>query len=296
MRIAGPDDSGRAGHSARDLTVGEGQTRIMGVVNVTPDSFSDGGRFLDPAAAIEHGLALWREGADILDVGGESTRPGFDPVSVEEQKHRVLPVIEALREQCSVPIAVDTTRAEVAAAALEAGADWINDTTALAGDPEMVHLAAEHGCPVVLMHSFSPSRNEGHGPNGRELVTQIVENLEARVLFAEGEGIDPCRIILDPGLGFGTLFSDNLSVMANVGLFRRLQKPLLFGPSRKSFIGQMTGKPVEERLYGTAAAAAVLAFQGVEILRVHDVAATVDVVRVSDHLRKHGIESRAHAG
>jgi dihydropteroate synthase len=290
MNIAG------RGHPERALTVGEGHTRIMGVINVTPDSFSDGGQFLDTTAAIEQGVRLRGEGADILDIGGESTRPGYAPVSIEDQKRRVVPVIEGLRQRCDLPIAVDTTRADVATAALDAGADWINDTTALAGDPEMAHVIAERGCPVVLMHQFDPPRNHSDDPKGGELVAQMVEYLEGRVACAESAGINPHRILLDPGLGFGTLFTDNLSVMADIGPFRRLQNPLLFGPSRKSFIGQMTGKPVEERLYGTAAAAAVLAFQGVEVLRVHDVAAIVDVVKVADQLRKHRFESHTHAG
>ncbi len=276
--------AGPRSRSGIELRVGEGRTRIMGVVNVTPDSFSDGGRFLDAESAIAHGLALAAEGADILDIGGESTRPGYQPVSDEDQKQRVLPVIEGLRRRCPLPIAIDTTRADVAAAAIDAGADWINDTSAL-DDPEMAAVAVRYECPIVLMHRFEPPRQPGNPPFGRELVGLMVENLERRVRLAEDAGIDPNRIVLDPGLGFGTLFEDNLVVMADTRPFRRLRKPLLLGPSRKSFIGQMTDKPAAERQFGTAAAAALLADQGVEILRVHDVGPMVDVVRVTDQLR-----------
>ncbi|MEE2886740.1 MAG: dihydropteroate synthase [Planctomycetota bacterium] len=272
------------GRHGRDLTLGEDRTRIMGVVNVTPDSFSDGGAFVDPERAIEHGLALAADGADVLDIGGESTRPNYTPISVEEQISRTRPVIEGLRKQTAVPISIDTTRAAVAIAALEAGADWINDTTALAEDPELAAVAVEHGCPIVLMHRFNPPR--GTATSTLETVAEsIVQDLELRVRFATDQGIDPKRIILDPGLGFGTLCTDNLLLMADVSPLRRLPYPWLFGPSRKSFIGEMTGKPASERLHGTAAAVAILAMQGVEVLRVHDVAAMVDVVKVADRLR-----------
>lgn len=272
------------GRHGRDLTVGGDRTRIMGVVNVTPDSFSDGGAFVDPERAIEHGLALAADGADVLDIGGESTRPNYTPISVEEQIARTRPVIEGLRKQTAVPISIDTTRAAVAIAALEAGADWINDTTALTEDPELAAIAVEHGCPIVLMHRFNPPRDTA--TSTLETVTEsVLQDLELRVRFATDQGIDPKRIILDPGLGFGTLCTDNLLLMADVSPLRRLPYPWLFGPSRKSFIGEMTGKPASERLHGTAAAVAILAMQGVEVLRVHDVAAMVDVVKVADRLR-----------
>lgn len=268
-----------------DLTVGEGHTRIMGVVNVTPDSFSDGGRFLDPGAAIDHGLALVAAGADVLDVGGESTRPGYTPVSPAEQLERIRPVIAGLRRQTTAPISVDTTRAEVARAALDAGADWINDTTALSADPELAGVVAAAGCPVVLMHRFEPAREPGQRPHPSAIAEACVAYLHDRVRFAADRGVDPQRIVLDPGLGFGTLFEDSIALMADVRSWRRLPYPLLFGPSRKSFIGQMTGRGAAERVHGTAAAVAILAMQGVELLRVHDVAAMVDVIAVADTLR-----------
>ncbi|MHC4854309.1 MAG: dihydropteroate synthase [Planctomycetota bacterium] len=178
------------GSSGRHLHVGTGHTRVMGVVNVTPDSFSDGGRFLDPEAAIAQGLRMVREGADVLDVGGESTRPGYVPVAPAQQLERILPVIAGLRQQVDVPISVDTTRAVVAAAALDAGADWVNDTTALQEDPEMAELCADRGCTVVLMHRFVPSRKQTSGPpSGREMVALLVSNLAARLQEATSRGI-----------------------------------------------------------------------------------------------------------
>ncbi len=267
------------------LTLGGGHTRVMGVVNVTPDSFSDGGEFLDPGRAIEHGLTLLAEGADILDIGGESTRPGYAPVGVDEQIRRTRPVIEGLRRQSRTPISIDTTLAPVAQAALDAGADWINDTTALTADPELVTLAARHACPIVLMHRFEPARDATANPSPAAVFTAIIATLSARVRDAVDAGIDPQRIILDPGLGFGTLMQDNLFLMADISPLRQLPHAWLFGPSRKSFIGEMTGRPATERLHGTAAAVAILAMQGVEVLRVHDVAAMVDVIKVADRLR-----------
>ncbi|MHC4516345.1 MAG: dihydropteroate synthase [Planctomycetota bacterium] len=277
------------GSSGRHLHVGTGHTRVMGVVNVTPDSFSDGGRFLDPEAAIAQGLRMVREGADVLDVGGESTRPGYVPVAPAQQLERILPVIAGLRQQVDVPISVDTTRAVVAAAALDAGADWVNDTTALQEDPEMAELCADRGCTVVLMHRFVPSRKQTSGPpSGRDMVALLVRNLAARLQEATSHGIREDRIVLDPGIGFGTRSQDNLELLARIGMLQHLQRPLLAGPSRKSFLGELTGKPPAERVAATAAAVTALALAGVEIVRVHDVAEMVDVVHVADAIRLAG--------
>lgn len=263
-----------------------GQTRVMGILNVTPDSFSDGGRFLDRDAAIAHGLELVHEGADVLDVGGESTRPGYERVDPEEQLSRILPVIAGLRKEVAVPISVDTTRATVAAAALDAGGDWINDTSALTEDPEMADLCAARNCTVVLMHRFAPSRKGTSGPpEGREMVSLLVKTLAARLEDAVSRGIAPDRIVLDPGIGFGTRPEDNPEILARIDMLRELSRPLLAGPSRKSFLGELTGRPPAERLPATAAAVTALALAGVEIVRVHDVAAMVDVVRVADAIR-----------
>ncbi len=275
------------GLHGEDLTIGEGETRIMGIVNVTPDSFSDGGQFYEAAQAVDHGLTLVAEGAAILDVGGESTRPGYTPVDDPEQIRRIIPVISGLRRGTSVPISVDTSSATVAQAALEAGADWINDTTALSADPNLAEVAARFDCALVLMHRFDPPRRRGDTPAGADVLAQIVDTLSERVEWARRSGIDLNRIILDPGLGFGTLFGDSLAIIADIGPMRRLPHPLLVGPSRKSFVGQMTSKPADQRLHGTSAAVAILAMQSVEIIRVHDVGAMVDVVRVADGLREH---------
>jgi len=274
------------GASGHPLRVGTGQTRVMGILNVTPDSFSDGGRFLHPDAAIAHGLQLVREGADVLDVGGESTRPGYECVDPEEQLSRILPVITGLRQEVSVPISVDTTRAIVAAAALDAGADWINDTSALTEDPAMADLCATRNCTVVLMHRFDPSRKGTSGPpEGKEMVAQLVTNLAAHLENAVSRGIAPDRIVLDPGLGFGTRPQDNQEILGRIDMLLGLSRPLLAGPSRKSFLGELTGRPPEDRLLATSAAVTALALAGVEIIRVHDVAAMVDVVRVADAIR-----------
>lgn len=264
-----------------------GRTRLMGVLNVTPDSFSDGGRYLDPTAAIAHGLRLVEEGAEILDIGGESTRPGHEPVSAAEQRRRIIPVIRALAGQIPVPISVDTTSAEVAAAALEAGAGWINDTSALRHDPELGAVAAVHGCPLVLMHRFEPARTRDAEPApGAALVERIATELSRAVDRARAAGVAIEQILLDPGLGFGTAMEDNPYILACLPRLRRLGRPLVVGPSRKSFLGHLTGKGADERVFGTAAAVATIALQGVEVVRVHDVAAMADVIAVADAIRR----------
>lgn len=279
-----------SGESGRSLRVGEGAARLMGVVNVTPDSFYDGGRYRRADDAIEHGARLADEGADILDVGGESTRPGHETVSEAEQIERVTGVIAGLRRRVDVPISIDTTRAPVARAALDAGADWVNDTTALGADPDLGPLVAEAGCPVVLMHRFDPPRKAGDPAEGAAVVAQIAASLDAAAHRAQGYGIASERIVLDPGIGFGTIPTDNDAICAHLEPMRALGYPLLYGPSRKSFLGSITGKEAVDRLCATAAVVATLALGGVEILRVHDVAEMRDVVLVADALRRAGAE------
>jgi dihydropteroate synthase len=256
----------------------------MGVLNVTPDSFSDGGSYLDPEAAAARGIALVRAGASVLDIGGESTRPGHTPVAAAEQIRRIVPVLEVLRPRIDVPISIDTTLAAVAAAALAAGADWVNDISALRGDPRMAPLVAEAGCPIVLMHAFVPPRQAGAG----DPVAAIEAGLRERMAAAHAAGIDPSRILLDPGLGFGTLPQDNVTILARIDRLRGLGRPLVVGPSRKSFLGHLTGKDVSQRLMGTAACVAALALAGVELVRVHDVEALLDVVTVCDAIAAEG--------
>ena len=275
----------------RDLTVGEGRTRIMAALNVTPDSFYEGSRRIDPGAAAELGSSLVAAGADVLDIGGESTRPGHRPVEPAQQLRRVLPVLERLAPAVDVPISIDTTLAEVAREALAAGAHWVNDTSALRADPELAEVVASRGCPIILMHRFDPPRTDSDRLRGRSLVEHIAAQLSARVAHARRVGIAEDRILLDPGIGFGTLPQDNVALHAHLEPLQQLGRPLVFGPSRKSFLGWLTNRPVSERLFGTAASVTCLALGGVDIIRVHDVAELRDVVRVADAIRAQSLSA-----
>ncbi|MHB1036163.1 MAG: dihydropteroate synthase [Pirellulales bacterium] len=244
---------------------------LMGIVNVTPDSFSDGGRFFEPQAAVDHALKLAAQGADILDVGGESTRPGAVPVVTEEELRRVVPVIAALRENLAVPISVDTSKAAVAREALAAGAQIINDVTALAGDPGMVALAVEAGPGVCVMHMRGTPRTMQDRPTYVDVLEEVLAWLRARRDALVAAGIDPQRIALDPGIGFGKTAEHNLTLLANVLRFHELGCPVVVGPSRKAFVGEVLGDPKADRTAGTIGVALALARQGVQIVRVHDV-------------------------
>jgi len=257
-------------------------TRLMGIVNVTPDSFSDGGAFLDPERAVEHALALACEGADILDVGGESTRPGSLPVPADEELARVLPVIRKLRPRTGVLISVDTTKSAVARAALDAGADIVNDTSALRDDPEMAAVVARSGAAVVLMHMKGTPRTMQEAPHYDDLVGEIRSFLAARCRAAEAAGIAAERIIVDPGIGFGKTAEHNLALIERLDAFRDLGRPLCVGFSRKAFIGRVLGLPPGERLEGTIAAAVLSVSRGAEILRVHDVGPVARAVRMAE--------------
>ena len=261
------------------------RTYIMGIVNVTPDSFSDGGLFADADAAVAQGRALAAAGADILDIGGESTRPGAEEVSVEEEDRRVLPVIERLAQEVSIPISIDTYKAPVAEAALDAGAAMINDVSALRLDPGMAPLAAERDVPVVLMHMQGVPRDMQKNPRYDEVVTDICRFFEERMVAAEAAGIARERIILDPGVGFGKTLKHNLEILARLEEFGRLGRPILLGASRKSFIGAILDLPVEERFAGTLGACLWGLSRGVQILRVHDVGGVVQAVRVFEAIR-----------
>jgi dihydropteroate synthase len=246
-------------------------TKLMGVVNVTPDSFSDGGLYLDPEAAVAHGRELAAAGAEILDVGGESTRPGAEAVTAEEELRRVVPVIRGLRDlDCRV--SVDTSKAEVAAAALEAGAGIVNDVTALRGDPEMAALCAERGAGVVLMHMLGDPRTMQDDPRYDNVVAEVKAFLAERIEAATAAGIDEERIWLDPGIGFGKTAAHNMELLRRLGELRELGRPLVVGTSRKSFIGRIDGSAADERLGGTIASSVLAAAEGAEVLRVHDVA------------------------
>ncbi|HET7574304.1 MAG TPA: dihydropteroate synthase [Solirubrobacterales bacterium] len=244
--------------------------QLMGIVNVTPDSFSDGGLYLDPEAAIAHGRELVAEGADILDVGGESTRPGAQEVPVEEELRRVLPVVEGLAG-AGVPVSVDTSKAAVAAAALDAGAAIVNDVTALRGDPEMAALCAARRPTVILMHMLGDPRTMQDDPRYEDVVVEVRDFLAVRLEAAVAAGIDAERIWLDPGIGFGKAEEHNLELLRRLGELRALGRPLVVGTSRKSFIGKLDGSPAGERAGGSIASSLLAAAEGAGVLRVHDV-------------------------
>jgi dihydropteroate synthase len=268
--------------SCRDHEVEVGRrTLLMGVVNVTPDSFSDGGSFLDPNAAIEHGLRLVADGADILDVGGESTRPGSDPVPADEEAGRVIPVVGALVERTAVPISVDTRKAAVARGALGAGAAIVNDVTAGA-DPEMFAVVRDAGAGLVLMHMKGEPKTMQDEPTYHDVVAEVRGFLGARVDAAVAAGIGRGRLSIDPGIGFGKTLEHNLALLRDLARLRDLGVPVLVGPSRKRFIGALTGAEADDRLEGTAGAVAWCAAQRADVVRVHDVREMSRVVRVVD--------------
>jgi dihydropteroate synthase len=248
---------------------------VMGVINVTPDSFSDGGRFLETERAVAHGLKMMEAGADLLDVGGESTRPGADPITPDEERRRALPVVRGLAER-GIPVSIDTRHAGVMGAALEAGARIINDVTALGGDPASLKLAARSGAPIILMHMLGEPRSMQASPAYREVALDLYDFFAARIAACAEAGIGRERLCLDPGIGFGKTVEHNRDILANLALFHGLGCPLLLGVSRKSFIARLSrGEATNERLPGSLAAGLAGLDQGVQILRVHDVAETV---------------------
>jgi dihydropteroate synthase len=244
--------------------------KIMGVVNVTPDSFSDGGEFLDPERAIAHGRELAEEGADVLDVGGESTRPGAEAVSAEEELRRVAPVVGALAGDGHT-VSIDTSKAAVAEAALDAGAGIVNDVTAFRAEPALAGLCAERGTDVVLMHMLGDPRTMQENPVYDDVVDDVKAFLAERIGFARSEGIDEERIWIDPGIGFGKTVQHNLELHRRLGELAELGRPIAFGSSRKSFIGKLTGAEVDQRLGGTIASNVIAYANGAGMLRVHDV-------------------------
>ncbi|HET8564968.1 MAG TPA: dihydropteroate synthase [Solirubrobacterales bacterium] len=255
-------------------------TQLMGVVNVTPDSFSDGGLYLDPEAAIAHGRELAGDGAEILDVGGESTRPGAEPVAPEEELRRVVPVIEELADSRS-RISVDTSKAAVAGAALDAGAEIVNDVTALRGDAEMAALCADRGATVVLMHMLGEPRTMQDDPRYGDVVADVKAFLAGRLEAAVAAGIGEERVWLDPGIGFGKTAAHNMELLRRLGELRELGRPLLVGASRKSFIGRVDGSPAGQRLGGTIASSVLAAAEGADVIRVHDVAEMRQALQVA---------------
>lgn len=249
----------------------------MGVLNVTPDSFSDGGRYHELSAAVDHGLRMAEEGAQIIDVGGESTRPGADPVSADDEIHRVVPVIEQLRARTDAVISIDTSKAQVMRAAARAGAGMINDVRALS-EPGALEEAVTTGCAVCLMHMQGEPRSMQVAPHYTDVVMEVKAFLDDRVKVCRAAGISADRLVIDPGFGFGKTLEHNLELLRQLQAFGG-EAPVLVGLSRKSMVGRLTGHPSEERVYGSVALAVIAVMKGARIVRVHDVAATVDAVK-----------------
>ncbi len=262
------------------------RVRIMGIVNVTPDSFSDGGQCFSPDAAVARALALAEAGADIIDIGAESTRPGSEPVEEQEELRRLIPVVREVCRRISLPVSVDTQKASVARLALEAGAAIINDVSALLGDPAMGLVVAESGAGLVLMHMQGRPATMQQTPFYRDVTVEVRRFLDERARAAQACGIEPDRILLDPGIGFGKNLDHNLTLLARVPELQRLGYPILIGPSRKAFIGQVLDRPIQERAWGAAAAVAIAVLGGARVIRTHDVREMRDVAAMADALRR----------
>jgi dihydropteroate synthase len=271
----------------RTLVLGK-QTLLMGVLNVTPDSFSDGGLFYDKGKAVSYGLKMVEEGADMIDIGGESTRPGSKPLELQEELRRVIPVIESLAKKLDVPISIDTYKSTVAQRAIEAGAQMVNDISGLKFDPNLAQVAAKEDTPLVLMHIRGIPETMQKDVHYDSLFSEILHNLRDSVQRAESAGLDPKQIIIDPGIGFGKSFEDNLLIIKNLFEFRILGKPILLGTSRKSFIGKILNTEVGDRLEGTLSSIAIGVLNGAHIIRSHDVLQAKKAIAVADAIRLAG--------
>jgi len=260
----------------------------MGVLNVTPDSFSDGGLFVHPEAAMRQGVAMAAEGAAIIDVGGESTRPGSDPVSIDHEMACVVPIVAGLHGKVAALISVDTSKAEVARRALAAGAAIINDVTALRGDPEMVAVVAEAGCPVCLMHMLGAPKTMQEDPRYDDVVGEVLRFLEERLAFAVAAGVREEQVLLDPGIGFGKTLEHNLLLLRHLERFVALGRPVVLGTSRKRFLGAILDAGPRDRLFGTVATTVLGAQAGAAVFRVHDVRPNVEALRVTEAVRTAG--------
>jgi dihydropteroate synthase len=272
--------------ASRTLLLGE-RTLVMGVLNVTPDSFSDGGKFLQPELAIEHAYAIERAGADLLDIGGESTRPGSAETPASEELDRILPVFEALRGRLKIPISVDTRRASVAEPAFRAGAELLNDVSGLKSDPRLAEVAARWHVPLILMHMRGEPRTMQTGPFARDVMKDVTQGLRESIAIARKASVAKSQIILDPGIGFGKSYSQNYELLEKLPQLAKLGYPLLVGTSRKGFLGATLGRdgqlaPPQDRIWGTAAAVTASILNGAHIVRVHDIAEMVQVARVAD--------------
>ncbi len=270
------------------LVLGE-RTLVMGVLNVTPDSFSDGGCYLDPDRAAEHAVAMQRAGADLIDIGGESVRPGASPISAQEELERILPVLKRLRRKLHIPISVDTTKAEVAEVAIRAGAEMINDISGLRFDARLAKVAKQHGVPLVLMHIRGTPKTMQKLPPAKNILREVERGLRWSVARAEAAGVRRSQLVIDPGIGFGKTVMQNYELLFHLERLHGLRLPVMIGTSRKTFIGKiLDNAPPEQRLWGTAATVAAAILQGVHIVRVHDVAEMVQVVRVTDAILRAG--------
>jgi len=266
------------------------KTYIMGILNVTPDSFADGGLYFDKSSAIERAYQIVEEGADLIDIGGESTRPGSEPISIKEELIRTIPLIEAISKKIKVPISIDTYKSEVAKVALDAGASMVNDISGLRFDPRMPDVVSEYKVPVVIMHIKGKPQDMQQNPVYDALIPEIIDYFRMGIKIATGAGISEDKIIIDPGIGFGKTFAHNLEIINNLYEFTLLEKPILIGPSRKAFIGKILGDvPATERLEGTAAAVSISIINGANVVRVHDVKETVKVAKVADAVKREKI-------
>jgi dihydropteroate synthase len=269
----------------RDLRLGE-RTLVMGVLNVTPDSFADGGRFVDPLEAADAALAMEAAGADVIDIGGESTRPGAEAVTADEERARVEPVLEQLAGRLTVPLSIDTYKAVVAQAAIDRGAAIVNDISALRYDPDLASVVARTRTALILMHNRGRSREMYHAADYLDVVGEVTEELDERVKAAAAAGIPRERVIVDPGIGFAKRAEHSLTMLAGLPALARLDRPVLVGPSRKSYLKAVLGdRPADEREWGTAAAVTASVLLGAHIVRVHGVAGMIDVVRTADAIR-----------
>lgn len=262
------------------------KTWIVGVLNITPDSFSDGGHFLDSGAATDQAMRMVEEGVDILELGGESTRPGAVPVPVDEELRRIVPVLRDLRPKLAIPVAVDTYKPEVARVVLEEGVDIINDVYGIRGEGHLAAVVAEKRAGLVIMHMKGTPQDMQIAPRYNDVVGEVLAFLADRVTFAERMGVDPQSIVVDPGLGFGKRRQENLTLLRHLAEFHRLGKPIMVGPSRKSLIGDVLNLPVEQRQYGTSACVAAAVLQGTTFVRVHDVQPCAYLVRMLDAIRR----------
>jgi dihydropteroate synthase len=268
----------------KTFTLGK-RTLLMGVLNVTPDSFSDGGLYFDKEKALARGLRIVEEGADFIDIGGESTRPGSKPIGLEEELRRVIPVIESLAKEIDVPISIDTYKSAVAKRAIEAGAEMINDISGLHFDPDLGQVAAKEDVPLILMHIRGAPETMQKDVHYDSLFSEILQYLKDSVQRAESTGLDPRQIIIDPGVGFGKTLKDNLLLIKNLSEFRILGKPILLGTSRKSFIGKILNARANERLEGTLSSIAICALNGAHIIRCHDLLQAKKAIAVADAIR-----------